>query len=158
MKSESADLSHERVDQQLCDALAAVCGQALPQQFQIISEILRVRVGIGRRGLIARDAKTFEDIIQEAAIDLLRGSRLVCGCDPRHALRILLHSISQGRRDLCLPLRRTESIHELARPGKVMIEYYLPRQMQCIACAGCCDERVAVAVAANPRTELQEVG
>ena len=156
MKSESADLSHERVEQQFGDALSTVRGQALPQQFQIISEILRVRVDISIRAPIACKAKTFEDVVQVGAIDLLGGSSLVCGCDPGHTLRILLHSLFQGRCDLYLTLGRTEPIHQLAGHGQVVIEYHLARQMQRVACASCGDERVAVAVAANPGTEPQE--
>src|SRR5258705_2608000 len=150
MKSESADLSYEWVKQQFCYALATVRGQALPQQFQITTKILRVRVCIVITRFIARGAQAFEDILQVAAIDLFRGPSLVYSRDPRHALCILLHSVAQGLSDRYLTFRRTEPVHQLARHGKVVIENHLPRHMQRIACAGCGDEGIAVAVTANP--------
>ncbi len=157
MKTKSAQLAQERIKQQFGQPLPAVFSQARAQQQEIALQFLRSRVGVRAARLVAREPHANPHEIQKMPVEF----RLRNPLSPRrlcvHPRLIRFHRGLQLCRTARLAQRRAEFVNQPLDLYTVMFQDHISRQRERSHRAVRLDERIAVAIPADPRTEMQQL-
>ena len=158
MKAKSAHFSQERVHEQFRQTLAAVFHQAGAQQPKVAVEFIRRRISIRTARIIAGVAQSDAHEIQEMAAELRLGNPLSAGrfiAELRFVCRQRRLQF-RGARDLML--RRAQFINQPLHFKQIMVKNRRARKLQRVCRGLRRDQRIAVAISADPRAEMQQFG
>src|SRR5580700_740545 len=152
-KSEGAQLAEQRVEKPCCHTRSSAIAQAATDNVEVVAKFLGGSISPGLRTLVASAPQSLTHHEQQAAVGFgLWSARQFCRGLGYFAL-ISLQPLAQLRRSIDLMSRNRQPPHQQRQLLDVMREHHGTRQIECLSRTLRRNERVAIAVAANPRPE-----
>src|SRR5215475_2519994 len=155
VKSEGADFADEWINQESGKTFATVRSQAVTQREQIGREFLGRTVEIR---VVARGAQTQDHITKELPVLLGAGNTSQTRRFLSHLRPVPLQPLLEILCQLNLPRRRAQLLAQVLDFLDVVRQDGRTRPLQGFASAFAGDERIAVAISANPGAKIKHLG
>src|SRR5271169_3449921 len=158
LEAEGPYFAQQLIDAGSSQAFSAVGLQARSNQRDVVLEFRCAAVGCGSFGGFAALLQPVKHIGEKPAVALSPVVRSPCQMHTRNRALIVHQVRKQLRSGGVLAARRTEAVADRVDVVEILAEDQTASRIQRIASALWLYQRVAIAVPANPGTELHQVG